>query len=136
MPKSIRKAILPIILFSVILNVLVLAGCTEKPWNYENVIWYSDNPQIEIIREPEKYWVGTLKLNDTEMQIELHWGPTGSFRIVDATKNDGNTAVEDMTLLGGRVKYDKNSAILVIKEDYIFDNKYSSIVLYRKDIEQ
>ena len=116
--------------------MLVLAGCTEKPWNYENVIWYSDNPQIEIIREPEKYWVGTLKLNDTEMQIELHWGPTGSFRIVDATKNDGNTAVEDMTLLGGRVKYDKNSAILVIKEDYIFDNKYSSIVLYRKDIEQ
>lgn len=126
------KIILSVVLLSVILNVLT--GCTEKPWNYENVVWYSDNPSIEIIKISGENSFGTLKINDTEMEIELLWGPTGTFEIVDATKKDGNTVVEDMTLLRGRVKYDKDSATLVISEDHIYENKYSSIVLQRKDI--
>lgn len=126
------KIILSVVLLSVILNVLT--GCTEKPWNYEDVVWYSDNPSIEIIKISGKNSFGTLKINDTEMEIELLWGPTGTFEIVDATKKDGNTVVEDMTLLRGRVKYDKDSATLVISEDHIYENKYSSIVLQRKNI--
>ena len=137
MAKCVRKIILPVILLSLILNVLVLAGagCKKGPWSYDNVIWYSDDPQIEIIKELGKDWVGTLTVDDTEMQIELHWGGTWTYRIVDATKNDGNTAVEYMTLLWGRVEYKKNIVTLVIKEDYIFDYKYSSIKLIKKDIE-
>ena len=135
MAIRIRKVILSVILLSFFLNVLVFTGCTKKPWSYDNVVWYSENPTIEIIKSPGENWIGTLRYGDTEMQIKLLWGPTGSFDIVDATKNDGETAVEEMTLLSGKVKYDKYSATLVIDKDYIFENKYSSIVLQRKNID-
>ena len=133
--RKIKSILLPVVLLTVFLNVLVFAGCTEKPWNYDNVVWYSENPKIEIIKRPGENWLGTLTTDDAEIQIELLWGPTGSFDIIDATKDDGNTAVEEMTLLDGRVKYDKNSVTLVINKDYIFENKYSSIVLQRKSID-
>ena len=135
MAKSIQKFILPVVLLSVFFNVLIFSGCTEKPWNYDNVIWYSDNPAIEIIKLPGESWLGTLEIDDEEIQIMLLWGPTETFFIVDATKNDGNTAVEEMTLIKGKVKYDENSATLVIKKDYIFKYKYNSIILQRKNID-
>ena len=135
MAKSIQKFILSVVLLSVFFNVLIFSGCTEKPWYYDNVIWYSENPKIEIIKRPGKDWLGTLVTDDEEIQIELLWGPAGSFEIIDAKKDDGITPLEEMTLIKGKVKYDENSATLVIKKDYIFKYKYNSIVLQRKNID-
>ena len=138
MAKRVRKIILPVILLSLILNVLVLAGagCKKGPWSYDNVIWYSDNPIIELRTEYSgEPSIGYVEIDGKRTEIYLCWGPpTYTFTIRVYNAEDGVSIGTDELLLQGKVKFDKNSATLIIKEDYIFDYKYSSIVLFMKNI--
>lgn len=131
-----RKKFLKIICFLVLLVVPVLyfTACTEKPWNYDNVIWYSNEPELEVTNSSDTPWLGIIKLNNSELSVQLLWGPTGSFEIIDYSKKDIETPIEDITILSGRVNYDKYTATLVIENDAVFDNKYQSIVLQKREI--
>lgn len=120
---------------TLILIVSVLSACnTKKPWDYGNVEWYSETPVIRIIVSSETNNDGLMEIDGEEKPIRLLWGPALSFRLIDATKDDGDTAVEEMTLISGKVKYDKRSATLIIKKDNVFDNQYEKIVLHRKNL--
>lgn len=135
--KKIISAFLTGILTLLVMTAFV--GCEKKaPWDYPNVDWYSENPVLELHTEYSgEPSIGYMEINGEHIAIYLWWGPpTYTFTIHVYDSENGISDGTDKLLLSGKVKYDKNSATLVIKEDYIFDNKYSSIVLYRKDIDQ
>ena len=124
-----------LICLSVITIVPACKCSITEPWHYDFVIWYSNEPKIEIIIfPPDTYWEGTLIVNNEQIPISLSWGPTESFDILDNSKESQDKPVEEARLMWGWVDYDENTATLIIEEDYIFDYKYDKIVLYRKDL--
>ncbi|MCM1009070.1 MAG: hypothetical protein NC485_14375 [Ruminococcus flavefaciens] len=133
--KKLKYAVIVIVLINILTLLFVLSACSDpKPWDYENVEWYSEMPSIQFVKTEDKYWEGTLKTKDETFQIQMLWGPTYSFEIIDATKDDGSTPVEDMLLIRGEVKFDNTSAVLVIKTDNIFNGEYKQIVLSHRDV--
>ena len=129
-----KKLITAILSFICTILFFVQISCTtQKPWQYRNVVWYSVEPEIEIIKAENFNWEGYLIIDNEQILIDLLWGRTGTFEIVDSLKHDQQTPIEDIRLITGRVEYDDNSATLIITEDNIFNNKYSKIKLYRKD---
>ena len=129
-----KRVILPVILLTLILNMLVITGCNKAPWDYPNVDWYSENPVIELHTEYSgEPSIGYMEIDGEQTAVYLWWGPpTYTFTIHAYDSENGISVETDKLLLLGKVKYDKNSATLIISEDYIFENKYSSIVLKRK----
>ena len=134
MKKIINKFLCVLCVFMVFLQI---TSCnSKKPWSYRNVVWYSEEPKIEIIKSEDYDWQGYLIVDGEKVAISLLWGPTCTFEIIDFSKDDGNTAMSEIRLISGRVEYNKNNAILIIKEDKVYNNEYSKIVLNRKDYEE
>ena len=132
--KKISFALIFILCF---LSVFSQTACKpKKPWSYRNVVWYSEEPKIEIIKSEEYDWQGYLIVDGEKVAISLLWGPTCTFEIIDFSKDDGITAMSEIRLISGRVEYNKNNAILIIKEDKVYNNEYSKIVLNRKNYEE
>lgn len=132
--KKISFALIFILCF---LSVFSQTVCKpKKPWSYRNVVWYSEEPKIEIIKSEKYDWQGYLAVDGEKVAISLLWGPTCTFEIIDFSKDDGNTAMSEIRLISGRVEYNKNNAILIIKEDKVYNNEYSKIVLNRKNYEE
>ena len=131
------KKLLNTIFFIILTCLLCLSACKcgiEKPWNYEGVMWYSNTPDIIIWNDTNICFEGYMTIDNQQTPISLLWGPSGSFDIVDNSKESQDKPVEEARLMWGWVDYDENTATLIIEEDYIFDYKYDKIVLYRKDL--
>jgi len=129
-----KKIITAILSFICTILFFVQISCTtQKPWQYKNVVWYSVEPEIEIIKDENYDWEGHLIVNNEEISIILLWGPTNTFEIIDASKYNEQTPVDEITLLSGKVEYDKSKVTLIISIDFVFNSRYSKIILYRKD---
>lgn len=125
------------ILLSIMLLVAFSSCFPMDPWSYDNVIWYSEDPEIEIIKAPNVYWEGFIVKDGQKIEVELSWGPTYSFDIIDAgyeLTSDGAIPADVIIYLSGRVKYDADHAFLVVEKDNLFDYKYSTITLSRRDV--
>lgn len=126
----------------VLLSVTVLIGFTacfqKKPWDYDNVVWYSEDPEIEITYSADVNYKGYIVKDGQTIEVQLLWGPTHSFDIIDAEyelTSEGAIPMSDVTIyLNGKVKYDSDHAYLIVNEDNLFNYKYSTITLNRRDI--
>lgn len=135
MKRKIQITLVIVYVVLLLVLLLVFSACsTKKPWDYENVEWYSEEPSLQFVKTEEIYWEGTLKTKNETFQIRMLWGPTRSFDIIDATKDDGSTPVDDIRLIIGEVKCDDTSVVLVIKTDNVFNGEYKQIVLSHRDI--
>lgn len=125
-----------IIFFITIFTVLCLSACrTNGPWSINEAVWYSENPEIKIIKKIDTDWLGYIIVGGEKKDIELLWGPSRSFEIV----NRGYEMIsEEITLLRGTFDFNDESATLKIEKDNAFNGKYKdkTIVLYRKSIDE
>lgn len=134
--KKIYKITSSLVLIFVLVFSFGACNCgPTPPWNYNDVIWYSESPFIEIECSTEKDYIGVMRFQEQEKQIQLLWGPSGGFNIVDQTKNDGHATVETISIIRGRVEYDKDTATLIIERDDFFNYEYEEIVLKRRNIQ-
>ena len=90
----------------------------EKPWDVPSVIWYSEDPKIEIIKDENHCWQGYLIKDEEKIEVNLAWGPEFSYAIVH----------RDASLHGEYVT-------LKIETDKVYDYKYKEIILYKRAIE-
>ena len=129
-----KKLITVILSFICSILFFVQISCaTQKPWQYNNVLWYSNEPEIEIIKNENYNWEGHLIVNNEELPVILLWGPTNTFEIIDASKYNEQIPIEEITLLSGNLEYDKSKVTLIIGIDVVFNSRYSNIILYRAD---
>lgn len=113
--------------------LFVLSSCKEKkPWEYTNTIWYSTNPKIEITTYDGTDLKGVYYVDDIEYSFTMYWVMTYSFMFV---KPDIDIISDDSVLLSGKIKNYSEKTVLIIDDDKIFDNKYSKIELFHKQIE-
>ena len=54
----------------------------EKPWDAYNVVWYSEDPKIEIIDDEKFHLDGYLIKDEEKIKIHILWGPEFSYEIV------------------------------------------------------
>ena len=78
--KKIIKYLSLILVFLISTNML--CACTQKPWNYKDSTWYSEEPNISIYWHETK-WCGKLQSSDDTIEIVLL--PGGGFQITDHT---------------------------------------------------
>ncbi len=115
--------------------MLACISCTQKePWDYPNVDWYSENPEIELHTEYSgEPSIGYMEINGQQVQVYLCWGPpTYMFSIYVYHSENGISIGTDELLLRGKVKYDSETATLLISTDNVFEFAYSTIVLNRQ----
>ena len=98
-----------------------------KPWEYDNVIWYSVEPFMEFSSSIKDDWQGTIKNKDETMSVQMVWGPS-SFAI-EHNANEGEIIVE------GKLIYDKHTVTLIVQKDDFFNYEYEEIVLKRRNIQ-
>ena len=112
------------------------SGCNsiKKPWSYENVVWSSENPQLTIIKDKDNYFEGTLLSPEGQLKVKLLWGPGKTFTLIENLEDVSSTPINEITLLFGKVEYDKTFATLLIQEDNVFNNSYTKIELKRTSI--
>ena len=106
----------------------------NEPWDYDEAVWYSENPEIRIIKKQDSYWTGYIIVSDEKVDVQLFWGPSYYFQIV---YSDFDVISDETILLRGEVaKFNDNSVTLKIEKDNLLDNKYEEIVLYRRAIDE
>lgn len=118
------------------MSLICFSACkTSGPWSINEAIWYSENPEIKIIKKIDTDWLGYIIVGDEKIDIELLWGPSRSFEIVNM---DYKIISDEITLLGGTFKFNDESATLKIEKDNLFNGKYKDkeIILYRKLLDQ
>ncbi len=124
-------------LSAVLMSFVMLAciSCTKKePWDYPNVDWYSEDPVVELHTEYSgEPSIGYMEINGQQVQVYLCWGPpTYTFSIYVYNSEDGISVGTDELLLSGKVKYDSETATLLISTDNVFESAFSTIVLSRR----
>ena len=134
--KKIYKITSSLVLIFVLVFSFGVWNCgPTPPWNYNDVIWYSETPFIEVENSSEKSYEGVMRFNGKEQEICLLWGPAGGFEIIDQTQNIDGVAVDTITIINGWVEYDKDTATLIIERDDFFNYEYEEIVLKRRNIQ-
>ena len=104
----------------------LLAGCTEKPWDLKNVIWYSDDPVIEVPRTETH--IGFIKNGAETIVVWLTWGSSNKFSFYEYI--EGATSYHgDDALLKGTLTYKKGVVILTINVNNIANFDYDTITL-------
>jgi hypothetical protein len=125
-------------LFILLLPFFITASCSasKKPWAYNNVVWSSEQPEIEITKKTGEDWTGYIVVDGNKQMIELIWGQTYSFRILEINEGDRtqNVVTDDITLLKGKVRFNSKSVTLIIKVDNVFNNEFDKIILTRRDL--
>lgn len=117
----------------IFINIILNCACKpKKPWSYRDVVWFSNSPEMVIIKAEDYYLEGYLKYNNKELKIELIWGPSKNYFVIDLTKDDGKTSVVDISFFYGNLDYTNNTVTLNIETDNLFDGKYKKIVLRKK----
>jgi hypothetical protein len=122
-------------LFIFLLPFPVLTSCKEKPWYAENVVWSSEQPEIEIIKDAGKDNYGYMFVGDKKILITLSWGPGLSFSILE-TNEDGtiDTISDELALVKGKLKYNSKKVTLTIMEDNVFNFEFKKIILTKRDL--
>ncbi len=108
----------------------------EKPWDVPSVIWYSEDPKIEIIKDENHCWQGYLIKDEEKIEVNLAWGPEFSYEIYhrDASLPEDEIS-PDENLLVGSLSYNGEYVTLKIETDKVYDYKYKEIILYKRAIE-
>lgn len=119
-----------------LLSLITLSACVSPgPWDVDEVIWYSREPEIEITSDHKNnnYGDGYLKTDDGVIEIGMFWGwgrekEFDIITIVDSVAGD--------TLMSGTLEYNKDYdyVILKVEKDNVFNNKYKAIMLYRRPL--
>ncbi len=107
---------------------------TNAPWEKPNVEWFSNEPVLSFSSSEFCDSEGTIVTESGIIPIQMLWSPTNKFVIVDATKDD--EPLESKTLLRGKVQYDNESAILIVRQDNIFNGRYQTIKLFYREIQE
>ena len=136
MKKQLRgKFLLGLSAVSMSFVMLACISCTkQEPWDHPNVDWYSEDPVMELHTdysgEPS---IGYMEIDGQQVQVYLCWGPpTYTFSIYVYNSEDGISIGTDELLLSGKVKYDSETATLLISTDNVFEFAFSTIVLSRR----
>ncbi len=131
MKKIARTIFVAMIVMSAMIACI---GCTKKgPWDHPNVDWYSEDPVMKLHTdysgEPS---IGYMEVNGQQVQVYLCWGPpTYTFSLYAYNSDEGISVGTDELLLRGKVKYDSETATLLIDTDNVFKSAYSTVVLKR-----
>ncbi len=75
----------------------MLCACTQKPWNYKDSTWYSEEPNISIYWHETK-WCGKLKSSDDTIEIVLVWGGAMGFNIFEKKFDIFNTVANEILI--------------------------------------
>lgn len=141
---QVERRILYAILFTAIAVSIViiivysirLIRRTDGPWDLYNVVWYSEDPKIEIIKDENHYLDGYLYSDEEKIEIHLVWGPGLSCEIVH---KDGypfeDGSVSDKILLEGEFSYNGEYVTLQVETDKVYDYKYKEIILYKRAVD-
>ena len=114
----------------VIVSMLLLCGCDPRSGRYpfqkaEN--WHSDDPQISLCyaKDSSGNWSfhHTLIWENEEQEISI--GMQASYYCV----YPANSSHHDDRLFSGSWKYRNGNLVLIVEEDFVFDGKYSKIIL-------
>ncbi len=109
----------------------------EKPWDAYNVVWYSEDPKIEIIDDEKFHLDGYLIKDEEKIKIHILWGPEFSYEIVhrDTSLPEDEIVSNEILLLEGSLSYNGEYVTLKIETDKVYDYKYKEIILYKRAIE-
>ncbi len=100
-------------------------------WSDVGVTWYSEEPEIVIIRADEYSLDGYLIANGNEKLFYFAWGPSKRFYVINPnTKEDAE--LKESSFFYGTFSFKNNTAILTIEQDNVFGGKYKKIVLRKK----
>lgn len=125
-----RRGSVWVIICFIMLAVLVLYGCDPRSNQYpfqKAEYWSSNNPSISLCytKNNDDTWTFREQLiwNNNTMGIQIAM-QSDSYCVYPADSNH-----YDDRLFSGKWKYRKGNLVLIIEEDFIFDNQYPEIVL-------
>lgn len=133
---TVAICIITAIAFSIIVIRFIHYRNQEKPWDLDYVIWYSEDPKIEIIDDENFCWQGYLIKDDEKIEVNLAWGPNFNYEIYhrDASLSEDEIS-PDENLLEGSLSYNGEYVTLKVEVDKVYDHKYKEIILYKRAIE-
>ena len=116
-----------------LLYAVLFSGCDPRSGKYpfqKCEQWYSEEPQISL--NYSKREDGTWKMYETllydgevkEIELAMH---SYDFWVYPAPS--GHVINHDDLLFSGSWKYRNGNLVLIVEEDFIFDGKYSKIIL-------
>ena len=117
-------------IFLIAFALCVFSAC-DPPWySYpyqKGGVWTSDDPEFTVLYAKLENGVteqtATLVLDDNIIQVELYFRSS----LYDVYPKGVNEY--DNRLFGGTWEYRKGNLVLYIEDDFIFDGRYSEIVL-------
>ena len=112
-----------------LLSANMLCACTQKPWNYKDSTWYSEEPNISIYWHETK-WCGKLKSSDDTIEIVLVWGSAMGFNIFE--KNADTTKQSNYLMYGVIKNYNSKIFVVEILGNKIYNNQYKTLTFYRE----
>lgn len=101
------------------------------PWSDVGVTWYSEEPEIVMIKADEYNLDGYFIVDNKEVLFYLVWGPARNFYAVNPDVKE-NVGLRKKSFFYGTFSFEKNTAILTIEQDNVFDGKYKKIILRKK----
>ena len=104
----------------------------EKPWDAYNVVWYSEDPKIEIINYEDLCWDGYLIKDEEKIEVSLSWGFSMTFQICYR----GNDCSDEATLIRGELEYNGEYVTLKIETDKVYEYQYKELILYKREYQQ
>lgn len=115
-----------------LLSANMLCACTQKPWNYKDSTWYSEEPSIQIYKEDDGNWyIDVTKDGNTEKYLFL-WSGTMGVSICPLNREEDSNNIR---LFRGKIdKFNSKKFVVKVREDKIWNNEYIVITLYRKPI--
>lgn len=110
--------------------MLLFAGCDPRSGKYpfqKSERWYSEDPQISLCytKNSDGAWsfYHILVLENDELEISI--GMQSSYYCV----YPADSMHHDDRLFSGSWNYRNGNLVLIVEEDFIFDGKYSKIIL-------
>lgn len=126
-----RRCTAFLVLCLFVLSSCLLCGCDPRYGQYpmdKADFWYSADPVMTLSykQNADKTWtvIETLCWNDETMEISI--GMRSDYYCVYPA---GEILNHDERLFSGRWGYRNGNLVLSVKEDFIFDGKYSEITL-------
>ena len=114
----------------VVVSMLLFSGCDPRSGKYpfqKAEKWHGDDPQISLCytKDSNGIWsfYHTLILENEELEISI--GMQASYYCV----YPASSSHHDDRLFSGHWKYRNGNLVLFIEEDFVFDGKYSKIIL-------
>lgn len=136
MRKIINRGVslLLVVITALFLPVAFSSCVGAGPWELNNIVWYSEDPVMEIVDMTGKRRDGTIIVDGEQIQMRMLWGFSYSYEIIDLLKDDGNTPVDNIALIWGRMEYESGIVTLIVEGDKLFNYKYDQIILKYRNL--